>query len=311
MNKKFFEILQDKGFMFFGSYATGVIDNYVITITHTQYSNYSVLFSTDINDSVDLKKVKSDFKQQYGKKLELTKANNQLGASYVFSKRNDTEHFSEFVNGIISAFKNNDVRPSTNCFVCNQSSIDSLCIDNDRFKFVHEVCAKQQVNDNIDVISSRKTSYLLGTVGAFLGMIIGILPSVLTILLAETIYSVLFMIIPVSIIYFYKIFKGKLGLYSLIVTIIMSLVSVVFMQYLVIVLVFMEMGTSISDSFALCNMLYMNLEGIIEIITSSGSEYTFLVIGLFFTWQTISASHKGEVNNQKNISKSIISWKIN
>ena len=308
MKKNLIEILQDNNFMFFGTYATGVIENYVITVSHTQHSMYSVLFSTEITEDINLKKVKSDFKEQYGKKLDLTKANKQLGVSYVFSKRNDIKHFNEFINAVILAFKNNDIRPATNCFVCNQSAIDSLCIDNDRFKFVHEGCVNQQINDNVEKLTNIKTSYILGTVGAFMGMIIGVLPSVLTILWTETIYSILFMIIPVSIVYFYKLFKGKLGLYSLIVTIIMSLISVLFMQYLVIILYFIEMGTSISDSIMLSNMLYMNAEGIIEIITTSSSEYTFLIFGLFFTWKTISASHNEEVNYQKNISNSIISW---
>ena len=301
--------LSENGFKIHGDIGVVSVNGYVISIKEIQYSNYTVTLDTD-NQQVDksvLKQVVSNCKQKTGQKVSASLPNGKIAFAYII-KPNRVEKLLNYLGEFTKELQAINIKPNANCAICGSSMCDSVSPINSIYTAVHENCVSQNVEHSINQLKDKKTSYLLGIVGAILGTIVGVLPSVLTIMWAETIYAVLFILIPIAIIGGYKLFKGKLGIFSLILTIVLSLCSVLLMQFLTILITIMtEYGFDISTAIEFTMLTFQDMETLMYVFENSIMEYVFIGVGIFATWGQISTSEKSMQENASSIAFATIS----
>lgn len=155
-----------------------------------------------------------------------------------FSKTDDIAgRFAERMDVITAALRDNGVAPADTCAVSGSSHPDSLCLIASGGAVSYQpVCAaavrnqndqtREQVEDN-----EVSGNYALGIIGALLGMLVGLVPNLLTIIFVERIYGILFALVPVAAMFGYKLFKGRMSRASVVIVIVLSLLGVVLIPY--------------------------------------------------------------------------------
>jgi hypothetical protein len=75
---------------------------------------------------------------------------------------------------------------------------DSLAVWNNAYTLVHRECVERSLGGQAEAVGRNKASgsYFTGILGALLGVIVGTIPNILAIYYLETVWSVLFALIP-------------------------------------------------------------------------------------------------------------------
>lgn len=287
----FSHVLNVNGFRTYGNFTVKKIEDYIVAVKPTGVNNqYEISFDIkeqDISKDV-LKQIKRDLKAKYGKTTTITTRGKLFQIYYYFNDKKEDD-FINLVNETISYLRRNYISARRECAICGMGQCDSLGCVNNNINVIHEDCIKRDVQKKVEDINKKKKSLLLGTIGAILGMIVGVIPTITTILINETIYSYLVFLIPLAIFYGYKLLNGKLGNYSLIITILLSLFSVIFMQFVLCVIVLTnEWGYSFKFAFDITWQSFSDLEILVDIIKECVVEYIFVGISLFVVWSLIS-----------------------
>lgn len=129
------------------------------------------------------------------------------------------------------------------CPVCKGSGCDAYAYYGGSYTQVHAACVQQQNNQTVAKINDNELngSYALGFLGAFLGGIVGTIPSVLLIVFMDVISAWLCALIPLGAYYGYKLFKGKMNYAALGASIVMSILMIPGLDYFTsLLLVFQE-----------------------------------------------------------------------
>lgn len=137
-------------------------------------------------------------------------------------------------------------------------------------------------------------SYFTGFIGALLGTVAGLLPSVFTALSMDTIYALLFALVPMAAMWGYKKFNGKSTKGAIVIVVILSLLSVFVLQFMILgSAVQDEWGLSYGEALLAVVETFLNIEGLALIASESIAEFLFMLVGLFLSWQYIG--HTGSV----------------
>ena len=113
-------------------------------------------------------------------------------------KTSKTDQFRNQINIIINQLRAMGIEPAPTCAVCGAGSPESLCLMGSTYQPVHRSCVENTAHEAAKKVEDNKAngSYLLGTLGAIIGALVGLIPSVITILAMEYIYAVLFALVP-------------------------------------------------------------------------------------------------------------------
>lgn len=129
------------------------------------------------------------------------------------------------------------------CPICGEKDCDCAIFLGREFRFAHRACVDTLDSDaDAETKKSQKQgSVLLGILGAFLGMLVGTLPNLFTILSMEMEYSLLFALIPICAYFGYKLLGGKMKRpIPVIVSIVMSVIGVIMLLFEAVTIISMK-----------------------------------------------------------------------
>ena len=167
---------------------------------------------------------------------------NEVLFSISFAKAEDVAAlFSERMDVFIDALRENGIGPADTCALTGRTEPDSLCLTEANGPVSYQpVCGAAVREKNYQTqeqVRSNELSgnYALGFVGAVLGMLVGLIPNLLTIIFLEQIYGILFFLVPLAAMFGYKTFRGRMNAASVVIVILVSLLGVILIPYLEIV----------------------------------------------------------------------------
>ena len=209
-----------------------------------------------------------------------------------------SEQMTVFMNAMADALRAAGVQPAATCAHCGGQTPDSLCLVKTSFQPVHAACVRNVKEEAVEKAQQNEEagSYLTGTLGAILGTLVGIIPSVLTILYMERIYALLFALVPLAAMFGYRLFKGKQTKASIAIIIVLSILGVYVLQSAVVVIsVAQETGFTVGEAASDVIPYLLTGEGITDVVSNSVMEFLFMALGFFFAWRYLAQTNTGKV----------------
>lgn len=202
----------------------------------------------------------------------------------------------ERLDAATSALRENGISPADTCAISGAARPDSLCLVNVNGAPCYQpVCAavvREQSTQTREQAQENEVngSYAMGILGAALGMLVGLIPNLLTIVLAERIYGILFALVPICAMFGYKLFKGKMGKASIAIVIVLSLLGVVLIPYLELVFYLVrDSGFTLGQAFDIARLYMTQPEFLGEISGDLLQLLLFMVIGIAIAWRYMSS----------------------
>lgn len=217
--------------------------------------------------------------------------NNYITINIPLNESNAAQNYPAVIRAVLNIFAEYGVVPSTVCPICKQGGCDVYVHYQNGYQPAHEQCLQAQLAGAKQAAYKNAVSgnYALGILGGILGGLVATIPSILTIWFAETIYSLLFALIPLGVYYGYKLFGGKLDRTPLVLSIVLAVLSVYFIQIVLIIMTFIvTYGASFGESLQVTGLILGQFDAWKEITVNSGMAFLFAGLGVFFTWGIIS-----------------------
>ena len=303
--------LAPMGFITAGQLCMGSWRGYTVQLRpyNGQYYYLDVAVRVDKRDKSLSKNLRRRVKELSGKGLGCVNGGSHLSFVVSFNKKSPyQEQFENYMQAISSALRQEGISPADSCAVCGGGTPDSLCFYDSSYQPVHSACIRSSLEQARQDIEQNKLngSYLTGFIGAFLGMIVGSLPSIFTIVVLEQIFAVLFALVPMVSAYGYRKFNGRMDKLSVVFVVLLSFVSVIVMQFVSTVILLMgELPMDAGEALALSAQLLLNLEGLMLIITSSGSLFLFMLLGIFIAWRSVIQTNSGSLKNLEGLGSTL------
>lgn len=181
--------------------------------------------------------------------------------------------------------------PPADCALCGRPGCDSYSYYGGVFTTVHANCVRQNTEAQFEKVQHNENngSYALGILGAIIGGVVGSIPNVLSVVLAERIMVLLCALIPLGAYYGYKLFRGKMNGAALASTIAVSVLLIPIIEYLTYFVLFY-----VEDNY----LLYPG--EFIEVFTLYQEEFLppmlqtalFVVLGVFLVFGIIRRGNK-------------------
>ncbi len=297
-----FPVLAPLGFETVGAACCGTWRGYAVTVRGLQYSLFQLGFAVrvDKKNTVLNKTLKTALKAQLGKVFGgvVNQGNSLLFNLRFDEKSNLAEQFRVYAEAICQALAQNGVGPACTCAVCQGASPESLCLI-DVFQPVHASCVQQKVVDAKDAAAENQQngSYLTGTLGALLGALVGTIPTILLLLLSDTISAFLFALVPLAAMFGYRLFKGKSDTVSIVIIVIISILSVGFIALACIIWEIMDMfGCNLFQAFSLIGYM-LDWNDFFDILGSFWKGFLFMGLGIFISWSYLSKTNSTQTQN--------------
>lgn len=293
--------LAPRGFETAGALCFGIWNGYVVQLRPYSGANYylDVAVRVDKKDKALRKGIQKSVKENYGKNLGCINNGQFLSFAVRFQKKTPyEEQFAAYMSAILPALREHGVRPADSCAICGGGTPDSLCLSGGCYQPVHSGCIHNLATQAQDAVEQNKVngSYLTGFVGALLGMLVGTLPNIFTIVSMEYIYAVLFALVPMASAWGYRKFKGKMDKLAIVIVVLLSFVSIFIMQYLVLAITLLdEYSLTVGDALWFASDLLFTADGLALIVSESGSLFLFMLLGLFFAWRYIGQTNASSI----------------
>ena len=294
--------------------AVGEERGYLITLQWTGKKNVSLSLPTGEGDAKQHgQELKARLKETFGKNASVSWSNQINSLTVYFNAKNVPDLYCQGIRVALDLVKGLGVAIPDRCAVCGGSGCDVAVPRSGVYTPAHRACLEKAVSGAQDKADSnaRHGSYLLGTVGAFLGTLVGILPSALTIILAERIYVILFALIPVCAYMGCRLLRGRMNYFALVVTVVFSVLGVYLLNFGVTLY-------SLADAFelgikdALTLFPYMLIDPEVWEEISRGEDFIkcllFAAAGIFLAWGMISRTAKSDVKDAKGVLESAIPY---
>ena len=292
-SQEFGQFFATKGIEMFDQLGCGVIDRYPLSVQLVGKPSLITSLIVKIHLAAALKK-------NHRKELKnLTRHNasiSYVGRTLQIILRTGHMQYpyecSQTLISVINYLSNNNIQESNQCPICNQFGPDGLAYYGGVYQKVHLHCIQNLLDEKEAAVQKNETNGNLATglIGAILGGIIGIIPSVLTGVYADSIYALLFALIPLCIFYGYKLFQGRMDNSAIVLTIVLSILFLFLMRYVMFVFVIhKEFGLWL---FKDCLKVFFDKEYFGEMIRSMGMSFVFLGLGIIYSWGMISQSNK-------------------
>lgn len=300
---RIFSAFNALGFETTGSICYGVHKAYAMSVSENQGYYYLDVAVRVEQKNKELKAALKSAVRESGLKMSFyTNQGSHLSFMLRFNRKTPLEEQAlAYLDGVVSILRSKGISHADTCAVCGGGSPDSLCCVSG-YQPVHSACMKRIHEDTKDSVEHnlQNGSYLTGFFGALLGTIAGLLPSIFTALSMDTIYALLFALVPMAAMWGYKKLNGKSSKGAIVIVVILSLLSVFALQ-------FMILGSAVMDEYRLSYgeamlavfEIFFNIEGLVMIASESLTEFLFMLIGLLLSWQYIGRTGSSEIKSSE------------
>lgn len=304
------QALERMGFQSIGAHHYGKWNGYPCSVhQNAPYCYLDVAVRLEKKDKTIEKALRRTLKERCPKKLHGC-VNHGNYLTFVLSVEKKTpadEQLRIILDEIAHALEEADVVPADTCAVCGKDHPDSLCMMS-TYQPVHAACvlsmgdsARKNTEEN-----AIKERYLTGTIGALFGVLVGLVPSLLSILLFDRIYTVLFVIVPLLAVLGYRKFHGKRSGVSILIVIILSLAGVVMLEFLAVAISFkQELGLSLMQALRYTLGYLFSVMGIGVLLQENLAELLFMAIGIFISWPFLVQTNHRKKEHADMISSTI------
>ena len=229
--------------------------------------------------------------------------------SHSFPKNADpAAYYAQQLDLIVSTLRENGISPADTCDISGSAHPDSLCLIAKSLTVSYQpVCAAVVKNENHQAqeqVERNELSgnYVTGFIGALLGMLVGLIPNLLTIIYAESIYAILFALVPICAMFGYKLFRGKMNTASIVIGIVLSLIGVLLIPYLETVFYLVrDEGFALGEALSLTARFFTDPANLSdpEISGPLGKELLqlvlFMALGIFVSWRLMRSKTNSSV----------------
>ncbi|MFR1759784.1 MAG: hypothetical protein ACLSX2_08770 [Christensenellaceae bacterium] len=192
--------------------------------------------------------------------------------------------------------------PEDRCPICGQGECDGYIRYDGRYEVIHQRCISGMKAEAQQQAAANQGSYVLGIVGALVGGLVGIIPTVLSIWLLERIWSLLYALIPLGAYYGYKLCGGKMNRAALATSIIVSILDVYVLQLVLLVIgLIVEYQCSMLESLQLLRSVIGDGEFWVSLTTNAWDSFLFLALGIWIAWSQISRTHKSDLKGIQDV----------
>lgn len=189
------------------------------------------------------------------------------------------------------------ITPPTRCPVCDQEGCDILALYQAHFAPIHSVCLQRLMNEAEEraELQHLNGSYVTGLIGGILGGILGALPNLLLTWMAGRSHSLLFALIPLGIYYGYKLFRGKMNHIALVLTIGLSIIDFLLMNFVLLAISTMtQQNVNFATAWADTQPLLLDAKTWWDILKNSWFPFLCLATGTHAVWGRISRTASSE-----------------
>ena len=228
--------------------------------------------------------------------------------SMTFSAKDDANALlRQRLDAIVLALQHSGVAPASVCAISGSPRPDSLCLVNVgnflSFRPVQGAAVRQQGEQARARTEENQQngSYVLGLVGALLGMLVGLIPNLLVLILADLISAWLFALVPVCAVLGYKLCKGKMDKGSIAIVVLVSLLGVVLMVVLRTIYYLMhDYGDDLAGALGDLGLLLGTQEYISGILPMLLQMLLFMGLGIWIAWRFMSSqTNSGALQNSE------------
>ncbi|MBR0464318.1 MAG: hypothetical protein IJJ23_08055 [Clostridia bacterium] len=292
------EISERLGLEWLGDRAIGFVDGWPIL---GEARGQAVIFT--VNTPIKANSAMNRRLTQCLKPYKAGPAWNQNVLKLLFNARTtDEKPVDELVRLSLGVLREGGLAPNDVCPVCRRAGCDMAILSGGMFRLAHGSCIQSQADQTMKDSEANlsRGSYLLGLIGAFLGMVVGTLPSLLTIISMEMVYSLAMALIPICSYYGYKLFRGKMNSAALVISIVMTVVGVLLIQWELVgyyVVKEYDMNLGLAVRFVLDTMRLPEAWG--SILADSWKDFGMAALGVWASWNIISRTGKKDAQDWK------------
>ncbi len=296
--------LSNLGFGSVGGYYYGSWRGYAVTLRRLSTKNFFADFAIRLDKVPSgLRKALAAAVKEKGMKVAGAEAITRTTASFSFAVKNQDvamTRLTECLDAAGAALWQNGLAPAATCAISGAPNPDSLCLvpRGNLFSYqpVSAAVLRQQSVQTREKVEENQVngSYGLGAVGAFLGMLVGLIPSLLLLVSTNYISAWLFALVPVCSMIGYKLFKGKMGKASIAIVVVISLLAALLLPYMEMVVYFTrEANFPLGQAFGIA-MSYMTHPDFLKSVTASLLQILlFMGLGIVIAWGYMSKQTNG------------------
>ncbi len=292
-----------KGWKMAGNIAMTVWqDGFPVSIVRANYGY--VTATVRCESTSEAKEAIKNLRKEWKGVCDFTKTNFSVTVSSRSRKDDAIEQVDQGLNALIAALREAGCAPPGKCPICKQEGCDSAALIQQGYVPVHEACVHQHRQSAAEKAEENMVTgnYFTGFLGALVGSFVGALPSLLSILLAERIYVILFALIPMGAYQGYKLLQGKMNRFAFVSSLICSVIGVFALNFAVFAVTATKMYGAIPIPY-LVNVFFSNLG---EILVDMIMDFVFLALGLFICYGRISRTAATETAGAMDMEASLL-----
>ena len=179
------------------------------------------------------------------------------------------------------------------CAFCSGEDNLEYDVVNDLYLPIHPECLQEAINDvakEIEQENSKLGRLPLSIMLTVAGAVVGLIPTIVMIYLTETIYALLFTLIPICGMVGYKLGGGPRNKIMTVTTIISSVAVVFGFSVVIYILAFLASNAQFGD------FLSANIGAILGDLARN---LLFIAIGIWISWKLISNTKENQYKNLK------------
>lgn len=207
------------------------------------------------------------------------------------------QQWEQLFSMLFDFFHTYHITPPTHCPICGQENCDILALYEDRFAPSHSACLRQRMDEAEDraELQHLNSNYMTGLIGGILGGILGALPNLFLTWMVGRSHSLLFALIPLGIYYGYKLFRGKMDHMALILTIALSMINFLLMNFVLLAISTMtQQNLDFATAWAHTQPLLLDGKTWWGIIKNSWFPFLCLATGTHAVWGRITRTASTE-----------------
>ena len=295
----FYQAFAAYGFETAGAFCLGSFEGYAISVHPYQTMSYNL--DAAVRKPVDIRAFRQAFRKVRPKgvtSITVTKTTIRLVYGLRLKVPAD-QQVDELLRSFTGALREAGIAPAATCAVCGGAAPESLGFFKGAYQPVHAGCLQNLVTTARETAEENRLSgsYLTGFLGALLGAVVAIIPSILLIALTDRIYAVLFALIPLAAMWCYRKFGGKMDKASIVIVVVLSLLAVLLMTAVsAAVSISSEEGIPFFEILPFILAYVITVEGFLALLQDSIFPLIFLALGLVFAWRFLRQT--GAVNVQ-------------
>ncbi len=236
--------------------------------------------------------------------VEFLKANNLLRIRIKgFKPETSLTKLDETVGILGEQLSRLEIKPSQDCFFCGQPDTDDTVESNKIYYSAHERCKKERAHQLAKEIDEniRTGNYGLAVLCAFLGGIVGSIPSLIALAFFHVLLTPLFIFTPIAAYLGYKIGKGIM---SRATPGIVAVISVLCTAIIVLASFYINLSRALGEELLTLDefifaISFLNM--LPQIIIQFLQALLFTAVGIFGSWGVISVTNRKKLNQVKTL----------